>query len=473
MFGNQWTQRDCEIKGITCDSRRIKKGYIFVCIKGENDSGYRYIYEAEKNGAVAVVANSNVHCKIPVILCSEPRKRMAELAKLIYDRPDEKLHLTGVTGTNGKTSVTHLIRDILVHSGENTALIGTNGCYFNNSLTDFSFTTSTTPESCQMLEILGKMRGMGAQNAVCEASSHALWLDRLYGFDFDVGVFTNLTSEHLDFHLNMENYFEAKKILFKMCKSCVINTDDEYGKRLYNEFGKKAVSVGFENADITAFDIRCMPSGTSFKIKDGADTLFVRINLIGKFSVYNALCAYAACRMSGLKSADIINGLKMSRGVKGRLEYVPVGQEFSIVIDYAHTSDGLFNIISTLKNITDEKVITLFGCGGNRDKSKRKIMGRISGELSDFTIITSDNPRLENPIDIITQIEEGVCEAGGEYAVYPDRYDAIDYALSIAKKGDIILLAGKGHEDYMIKGNEKIHFDEREVIRDILFNKKA
>ncbi len=393
---------------------------------------------------------------------------MAELAKLIYDKPDEKLRLIGVTGTNGKTSVTHLIRDILTYSGEGTALIGTNGCYFNHSITDFSFTTSTTPESSEMLEILDKMRNLGAQNAVCEASSHALWLDRLYGFDFDVGVFTNLSSEHLDFHINMENYFAAKKRLFKICKSCVINTDDEYGKRLYKEFGEKAVSVGLENADITAFDIEYYPNGTSFKIKDGADTFFARLNTIGKFSVYNALCAYAAGKLSGVKSDDIINSLKMSQGVKGRLEYVSCGQDFSIVIDYAHTPDGLYNIINTLKNVTDGRVITLFGCGGNRDRTKRKIMGRISGELSDFTIITSDNPRFENPIDIICEIEAGVCEVGGDYAVYPDRYDAIGFALSIAKKGDIVLLAGKGHEDYMIKGTEKIHFDEREAVREIL-----
>lgn len=444
-----------------------------MCIRGENDSGYRYIYEAENKGAYAVIANSNVHCKIPVILCSEPRKKMARLAKLIYERPDEKLQLIGVTGTNGKTSVTHLIRDILTHSGENTALIGTNGCYFNHTHTDYSFTTSTTPESAEMFEILENMRNIGAKNAVCEASSHALYLDRLYGFDFDVGVFTNLSSEHLDFHINMENYYNAKRMLFEMCKECVINTDDEYGKRLYAEFGDKSVSVGFENADITACDIVYKPDGTSFYIKDMQQSIFVSLNTIGEFSVYNTLCAYGTCRMLGLKREDIAEALKNSRGVKGRLEFIPCERGFSVIIDYAHTPDGLYKVIKTLKNVAQNRVITLFGCGGNRDKTKRKMMGRISGEHSDFTIITSDNPRLENPIDIICEIEEGVCEAGGNYAVYPDRYDAIEYALSIAKKGDIVLLAGKGHEDYIIIENEKKHFDEREVIRDILSNSKA
>lgn len=460
------------IKGITCDSRRIKRGSIFVCINGFRDNGYRYIKEAEARGACAIIADSPVYSSIPVILCASPRRKMAELAKRIYGAPDEKMTLIGVTGTNGKTTVTHLIRDILTAAGKKTALIGTNGCYYNHFLTDESFSTSTTPDSAELWRILKNMRELGCEYAVCEVSSHALALDRVYGADFDIGIFTNLTRDHLDFHKNMESYFKAKEILFEMSRYCIMNTDDEYGRRLYEEFSRKSESVGRHNADITAKDIVCGIGGAEFKIIAGEKCSNAKIAVPGEFSVYNALCAYAAGIKLGIDENIVLKALKETKGVKGRCERLQLDEDFSVIIDYAHTPDGLENIIKTLRSITKGKIITLFGCGGDRDVSKRPVMGKISGELSDFTVITSDNQRTENPIKIIRDIEKGICGITDNYVIIPDRYEAIEYALGRAEPGDTVLLAGKGHEDYLIKGTGKIHFDEREAVESILEKNK-
>lgn len=468
LFGNQWPQENCVIKGITCDSRRIKKGDVFVCVKGRNDSGYRYIKEAEQRGAAAIIADTPIYSNIPVILYCNPRRKMAELAKKIYSAPDDKMTLIGVTGTNGKTTVTHLIRDILLGADKKTALIGTNGCFYNRHLTNESFSTSTTPESADFWKILKDMRDLGSEYAVCEVSSHALELDRVYGASFDLGIFTNLTPEHLDFHKNMEDYYNAKRKLFEMCTDSVINTDDKYGKRLYDSLGGKAISVGMDNADITAEEIIKTSDGSSFVINSNGTRRKAYIPIPGEFSIYNALCAYAAGICLGISEDTILKALSETNGVKGRCERVETGTDFSVIIDYAHTPDGLEKIIKTLKSVAAGRVITLFGCGGDRDKTKRSVMGKISGENSDFTIITSDNPRTEDPIGIIRDIEKGISDVTDDYIVIPDRYKAIEYALANAERYDIVLLAGKGHEDYIIKGTKKIHFDEREAVSEIL-----
>lgn len=407
-----------------------------------------------------------------MILCDNPKRTMARLAKKIYGEPDKKMTLIGVTGTNGKTTVTHLIRDILTTAGKKTALIGTNGCYYNHLLTDESFSTSTTPDSAELWRILKYMRELGCEYAVCEVSSHALALDRVYGADFDIGIFTNLTRDHLDFHKNMENYFQAKKILFQMCRFGIINTDDEYGKRLYEEFSSKSQSVGRCNADITALNIISSISGAEFTITDKEKSRNAKIAVPGEFSVYNALCAYAVGIRLGIDENVIIKALAETKGVKGRCERLQLDENYSVIIDYAHTPDGLENIIKTLKSITKGKLITLFGCGGDRDVSKRAVMGKISGELSDFTVITSDNPRTENPIKILKDIEKGILGITDNYVIIPDRYEAIKYALEHAQPQDTVLLAGKGHEDYIIKGYDKIHFDEREIVKCILDKKR-
>lgn len=468
LFGSSWPKEDCVIRGITCDSRRIKPGFVFVCIKGYKDSGYRYVKEAENSGAAAIIADSIISCSVPVMLFKNPREEMAKLAKKIYQKPDEALTLIGVTGTNGKTTVTHLVRDILNHAKQKVGVIGTNGCYFNQYLTDESFTTSTTPESCELWSILKNMHDLGAESVVMEVSSHALELDRVAGMEYEIGAFTNLTQDHLDFHKTMEEYFQAKRKLFCQSKRCVINTDDEYGKRLYDEFGAKAVSYGIKDADITASEIECAPKGVKFKITCDGKTTDAYINIPGRFSVYNAMCAFGICRQLGIDDEIILEALKDTKGVKGRVEKVETNTDYSVIIDYAHSPDGLINIIKTVKDFTKGRVITLFGCGGNRDEKKRPIMGRISGELSDFTVLTSDNPRMEDPVKIIKDIEKGICDITDNYVIIPKRFDAIKYALETAESGDTVLLAGKGHEDYIIDGNKKIHFDEREAVKQIL-----
>ena len=468
LFGTQWTQPDCVIKGITCDSRRIKPGYVFVCLKGHKDSGYRYIKEAEDLGAVAIIADSTINSKIPVLLSNNPREKMAEYAAKIYNRPDEKMSLIGVTGTNGKTTVTHLIRDVIRLNNMNAGLIGTNGCYFNYRKLDEDFTTSTTPESAELYKILNNMYELGAKSVVMEVSSHALELKRVHGMKYKTGAFTNLTQDHLDFHKSMEKYFIAKSRLFEMSERCVINTDNEYGKRLYEKYKNKAVSYGFSNALVSAKDIVYSEKGAEFTLLSDKKNERIFINIPGSFSVYNALCAYAVCKTEGIRDNVIFEAFAKTKGVSGRAERVECDADFSIIIDYAHSPDGLINIIKAVKAFTTGKVITLFGCGGNRDSSKRAVMGRISGELSDFTIITSDNPRFEDPIKIIRDIESGIYKITNEYAVVPDRFDAIEYALKMAKHGDTVLLLGKGHEDYIIRQDKKIHFDEREVVKQIL-----
>ena len=343
-------------------------------------------------------------------------------------------------------------------------MIGTNGCYLNNNLTDESFTTSTTPESCELFGILKNMYDLGASGVVMEVSSHALSLDRVYGIKFDVSVFTNLSQDHMDYHKNMENYFIEKEKLFEVSDKCVINTDDEYGKRLYEKYSNKSISVGFGNQDIFASEISYNASGSTFYINDG-EKYRVNINIPGEFSVYNALSAYGAAKLSGVSPRIICEALSETKGVKGRAETVDLECDFKVVIDYAHSPDGLRNIINALKEVANGRIITLFGCGGNRDKEKRYEMGKISGELSDFTVITSDNPRYENPVKILKDIEKGIVEITDKYTVIPNRFEAIGYAVKMAEKNDIVLLAGKGHEDYIIENDKKIHFDEREVLK--------
>lgn len=443
-----------------------------MCLKGKTDTGYRYVKEAIARGARIILADSPINTGVPVILCSDPREKMAEFAKIIYGMPDEKMRIIGVTGTNGKTTTTHLIKDIFVNAKQNICLIGTNGCFYNKHMTDKTFTTSTTPESCDLFEILKNMYDLGSKNAVMEVSSHALSQNRVLGMDFDIAVFTNLTQDHLDYHKNIEEYFKAKEKLFTMAKKCIINTDDEYGKILYDKFRDKSISYGLKNADIVASELEFKNDGVEFLINDRGKLKKFHIAIMGKFSVYNALCAYVVSKECGIDDKIIFNSLNKTEGVKGRAEKLLLNTDFSVIIDYAHTPDGMENIINAMKNNQKGRIITLFGCGGNRDKEKRAIMGEISGRLSDFTIITSDNPRFENPGDIINDIEDGIKGVTKNYIKITDRKEAIEYSIDIAKKDDIVLLLGKGHEDYIIFGKEKIYFDEREIVKNYLNNRK-
>ncbi|MBE7039470.1 MAG: UDP-N-acetylmuramoyl-L-alanyl-D-glutamate--2,6-diaminopimelate ligase [Ruminococcaceae bacterium] len=458
---------DTDIKGIAYDSRKVREGFVFVCIKGFVTDGHKYIRNAVENGATVIVAEDDCDaCGALLIRTENTRKALAAMASNFYGNPKDKMKIIGVTGTNGKTTSTSLIKHVLDFMGKKTGLIGTNANMIGDIVLDAE---RTTPESLELHELFAKMVNAGVEYVIMEVSSHSLDLFRVWGIEFEVGIFTNLTQDHLDFHETMDNYLAAKKKLFEMSKVSVINADDEYGRKIIDSFGGKTVTYAIENeADFKADNIKVSPKGVLFDVYTESGKQGLRLGIPGKFSVYNALSVYAALISLSINASTISEALIVAKGVKGRAETVYTRTDYTVIIDYAHTPDGLENIIRTVKDFTEGRVITLFGCGGDRDNSKRSIMGQIAGELSDYCIITSDNPRTEEPMTIIRQIEEGMKKTNCKYTVIENRKKAIGYALSIAKADDCIILAGKGHETYQILGKEKIHFDEREVVWEFL-----
>ncbi len=461
---------DTEINKIAYDSRVVEEGDVFVCIKGYKTDGHKFAKMAEEKGAKIIVAMEAVCCeKADVIIVSDTRLALALMAKAYFNNPMKKKALVGVTGTNGKTTVTNLFKTIYEATGKVMGLIGTN----NNMIGDEVFEAErTTPESLELYELFDYMAGRGADGVVMEVSSHALELKRVGGCEFETAVFTNLTQDHLDFHETMENYFAAKSKLFDMCKNAVINIDDEYGKRLKPDC--KVYSYGIENdkADLNAKNISISAKGIVFDLEYEKNIYKTTLCIPGKFSVYNALAAIGAAISLGVCIEDAVAAIATAKGVKGRAELVETNRDFSIIIDYAHTPDGLENIISTINEFKRGRAVTLFGCGGDRDRTKRPKMGEVAGRLSDFVIVTSDNPRTEKPSAIIEDIMPGVIKTNCDYVVVENRKDAIKWAIDNAKMDDIIILAGKGHETYQILNDGVIHFDEREVVRDILNSEK-
>ena len=466
LFGEKWIWEDVEIKDITIDSREVKNGSVFICIDGQNTDGHKFAQKAADAGAAAVVAEKEISCSAPVILCENTKIETAKIASRFYGNPEEKLKLIGITGTNGKTTVSYLTKKIFEETGKKVGIIGTNELLVGSEAVGITSSTPTTPNSLELRKIFARMLEMGAEYAVMEVTSHALDLHRVYGLNYEVGVFTNLTRDHLDYHKTMENYFLAKAKLFDMCKVGVINSDDEYGKRLKDMGACEKITVGTKDADILAENIRIDASGVRFTAEYKEKTEEVTLGISGMFSVYNALCAIGTAVACGIDFGTAVRALGLAHGVKGRLEQVPTNTAFTVIIDYAHTPDGLENVMNAINSFKKGRLISVFGCGGDRDTTKRPIMGDIGTRLSDIAIITSDNPRTEEPLKIIDDILKGV--KGGKYEVIPDRKKAIGYALSIAEKDDIVLLAGKGQETYQILGKEKIHFDEREIVKDFL-----
>ncbi len=461
-----------DISGIAFDSSKVQNGNLFVCIKGLRTDGHTYARAAVQNGATAVLVERNIRLEgVTVVQVADTRAALAQAAAAFYGHPADHLKLIGVTGTNGKTTVTSLIRDILEFSGKKAGLIGTNQIQIGNKILPADH---TTPESLDLHKLFAEMHKEGMEYVVMEVSSHSLALKRVYGIPFAVGVFTNITQDHLDFHGTMDNYMDAKKKLFDQCCQSIINIDDPRGKELAMDLSSRlentvrTFSIDAPS-DTRATNIKMSSLGVLFDLTADGQTTPIRIHIPGRFSVYNALAATSACLALGLTMEQISNGLLMAKGVKGRAEVVYTPHtDYTVLIDYAHTPDGLQNIISTVREFTKGRVITLFGCGGDRDSAKRPIMGRVAGELSDYCIITSDNPRTEEPMAIIRQIEEGMRETDCPYTVIENRREAIRYAMGMAKKEDCIILAGKGHETYQILGTTKVHFDEREVVKAIL-----
>ena len=466
LFGEKWIWNDTEITDITINSREVRKGSVFICITGQNLDGHSFAESAAENGAAAIVAEKAVDCGVPVILCDNTKIEMAKIASKFYNEPEKKLKLIGITGTNGKTTVSFIIKKVLETAGKRVGVIGTNEFFVGEEPVGIKSSTPTTPNSIELRKIFSKMLEMGAEYVVMEVTSHALDLHRVYGLEFEAGVFTNLTQDHLDYHKTMENYFAAKAKLFDMCKTGVINIDNSYGERLAGSAPCRILSVGTKNAGITARNIETDDKGVRFEADYEGKSYSIELGISGMFSVYNALCAMGACIALGIDAEAAKKGIGLADGVKGRLERVPVDTDYTVIIDYAHTPDGLENVLNAINSFKKGRLISVFGCGGDRDATKRPIMGDIGTRLSDIAVITSDNPRTEDPEKIIKDILAGVKK--GRYEVITDRRKAIEYALSTAEKNDIVLLAGKGQETYQILGREKIHFDEREIVRDFL-----
>jgi len=473
LYGNG----DVDVKGITVDSRKVKDGFIFFAIKGIHVDGNNYIGQAINSGACAVVSTQYLQDLSCALFLSEPSEVISELAAKFYNYPDSQLLLFGVTGTNGKTTITYFLESILNISDLSTGVVGTVNYRYAKKIFD---SPNTTPQAADLYEVLAKMVSERQVAAAVEVSSHALALGRVNGIEFDTAIFTNLTRDHLDFHKTMDDYFYAKSKLFSGLaqkrknkkKIAVINIDDPYGKKMLDIVGPNAQKVTYgikNNALVSAQEIIKSAKHTSFLLKSDFGTLPIILNFIGEHNIYNALAAAAAALYNGISIENVKRGLEGLSSVPGRLEKVDLGQAFNVVVDYAHTDDALKNVLTALKPLTSGKLITVFGCGGDRDRTKRPIMGAVATELSDYVIVTSDNPRSEDPRNIALDIEVGIKRTKREnYKVVLDRKDAISEALSMAVSGDIVLLAGKGHETYQIVGNNKNHFSDFEVAKSVL-----
>lgn len=454
-----------EISGVTCDSRKVKEGFAFVCISGSVSDGHEYAATAVKSGAAVIVAEKDLGYENQIIV-SDTHEQYAKMCANWFGNPAKDLKLIGVTGTNGKTSVTYMIKRILESMGHKVGLIGT----IQNMIGDKVIAShNTTPEAYELNSVFDLMRKDGCEYAVMEVSSHALDQRRVCDLDFEVAVFTNLTQDHLDYHITMDNYLAAKKRLFKMCKTAIINADDPYSKALSEGLECKIITYSTGNdSDFSAKGINYHPASVDYKLV-GDDVLqHIRVLTGGKFTVCNSMCAALAVMQLGFSANEAADGLLTLEGVKGRAEVVPCDRNFTIIIDYAHTPDGLKNILSSFSECPKNRLIVLFGCGGDRDKTKRPIMGNIAVRNADFVIVTSDNPRTEEPRAIIEDILEGTVGAAVPVQVIENRVEAIKYAISIAQTDDIIVLAGKGHETYQILKDETIHLDEREVVAEAL-----
>ena len=464
----QTVSSELEITSVCFDSRKIQPGGLFVAVVGFNSDGHKFIPSVLEKGAACVLCQTAPEGEAPFVRVADTRRALAVVSANFFCRPAEKMVMVGVTGTNGKTTTTTLIKTVLERTlGAKVGLIGTNR---NEIGPEVVPTERTTPESYELQELFARMYGAGCTHVVMEVSSHALYLDRVYGIPFTVGVFTNLTQDHLDFHKTMEEYGRAKAILFRNCRCGCVNGDDPYAVMMLENATCRPFlsSVNRPNADLRAEDVELCADSVCFTAAYKGKRFPVHVGIPGLFSVYNALSALSACICLGVEPEAAAEALRSSRGVMGRAEVVPTGRDYTVLIDYAHTPDALENILHTVRDTTKGRVVCLFGCGGDRDRTKRPKMGRIAADLADFVIVTSDNPRTEEPGAIIREITAGMQECKTPYTVIENRREAIGYALQTAQKGDVIVLAGKGHETYQIIGTEKRHFDEREIVAEYL-----
>ena len=480
-----------EIEEIFCDSRQVVKNGLYIAIDGIHTDSHKYVSEAASHGARAAVVSKVAFLegrvcvgeeKITLICVDDCRETLARIYAARYSNPQDSMKFIGVTGTNGKTSVSRMIFEILSRSGHRCALIGTSGNLISDPCNDgvryeeismrnaSALANMTTPDPPELYKMLEKMKCDGVKYVVMEVTSHALALRKVAPISFEVGVFTNLSEDHLDFHTSMESYYEAKKGLFKKCRFGIVNVDDRYGRRLSEEIEIQRFTCSAEGraADYNACDVRSYgENGMEYRLASGRMRLRVRTRIPGMITVMNTMQAAATCNILGIWARDIKDSVASFDGIKGRLEKLklPVKVGFSIYVDYAHTPDALENLLRTAKMFSKrgQRIVLVFGCGGDREKQKRGLMGKIAAQMSDFFVITTDNPRNERPADIISDIISGVSDEG-HYTVIEDRESAIEYVIKNARDGDLILLAGKGHEEYQIKGSERLNFSEREKV---------
>lgn len=470
-----------DVTGVEYDSRRVKPGCVFVAMRGESSDGNRFIDQAIHAGAVAIVtdcATEKPREGVAWALVPHGRRALARISENFYKRPAERIAVTGITGTNGKSTTAFLIEAILMAAKRKSALIGTIEYHVAGQVYP---APHTTPEALELARIFSEALGQGATDAVMEVSSHALAQERVFGVPFDVAVFTNLTRDHLDYHKNMEEYFYAKRVLFEGCgtdapRVCVTNIDDQYGAQLA-EFSRNRSSVvlsyGWAVGDFHAENTEITPRGTRFDMITPEEKIPVFSALIGRVNVYNILAASAACFARGCGADSITRGVAALTHVPGRFQRVDCGQPFTVVVDYAHTDDALKNLTTLAREFVTRsggpaRVITLFGCGGDRDRAKRPLMGEAAGRGSDFVVLTSDNPRSEEPAAIINDALVGLQKTGVKYVVEIDRRKAIGLAVSEARPGDIVLLAGKGHEKVQVGQDGPRPFDDVQVAEEIL-----
>ena len=459
---------DCDISGISYDSRTTKEGDLFIAVVGFESDGHKYIPMAKEKGACVVVCERAPECDIPYVLVSDSRLALALASCELFGNPSHEMTVIGITGTNGKTTTTYLLKHMLENKlNAKVGLVGTNGNMIGD---EFIHSERTTPESYDLQKLFREMADAGCTHVVMEVSSHSLYLNRVAGIKFKVGVFSNLTQDHLDFHETMENYAAAKAMLFNMCEVGCFNLDDKWVSAMTENASCRIMTYSTEKneADLVAKDIRLSASGVKFCGVTNDALERVKLAIPGQFSVYNALGVICAGLAIGMSLADCAEAMADAKGVKGRMEVVPTDGDYTIIIDYAHTPDALENALKALRTTAEGRLVVLFGCGGDRDKTKRPIMGEIAADNADFVIVTSDNPRTEDAQTIIDEICVGLKGKSTAHKVICDRVEAIHWAIDNHRANDVILLAGKGHEDYQVIGKEKIHLDEREIVAEYI-----
>ncbi|MFT8320781.1 MAG: UDP-N-acetylmuramoyl-L-alanyl-D-glutamate--2,6-diaminopimelate ligase [Bacillus sp. (in: firmicutes)] len=472
-----YTGEDIDVLSIENDNRKVIQGSLFICIKGFTVDGHNFAKNAYEAGAVAVVAEKPLNLPIPVIVVKDTKKASSILADAFYGQATQKLQLIGITGTNGKTTTSHLVEAILKEAKRNTGIIGTMYTKINDEIQE---TKNTTPEPVTLQKIFHQMVESSVDTAVMEVSSHALVEGRVFGCDYDVAVFTNLTQDHLDYHGTMDAYKRAKGLLFTRLgntfsvekpKYAILNNDDPCSKEYSEQTTAIVLTYGIDtDADVSAKNIKMTASGTSFLLHTPIGDFPINMKLVGKFSVYNLLASISTGIVCGISIDTIIKAIEKVEGVSGRFETVDAGQDFSVIVDYSHTPDSLENALKTVQQIAEKDIYVIVGCGGDRDKTKRPIMAKIACENANHAIFTSDNPRSEDPLQILTDMEAGV--QGETYQVIENRKKAIYYAVNNAKEKDIILIAGKGHETYQQIGKQVFDFDDRLVAKAAIEERK-